>query len=138
MFVNRLRIRVEFGDCDPGNIVFFANYFRWFDDCTTALFRAAGFPIRELFKAHGVVGIPLVDARARFIVPSTYGDELEVESCVTEWRKSSFSVSHKFFRDGVLLVEGSEIRVWAARHPTDPERLKGVPVPKEIVDKLSR
>ena len=47
MFVNRIRIRVEFGDCDPAQIVFFANYFRWFDQCTTALFRAAGLPLRD-------------------------------------------------------------------------------------------
>jgi thioredoxin reductase len=38
MFMNRRRILVEFADCDPAHIVFFANYFRWFDDSTTALF----------------------------------------------------------------------------------------------------
>src|SRR5208282_2141370 len=69
MFVNRIRIRVEFGDCDPAKIVFYANYFRWFDQCTSALFRAAGLPLGELFKSYGVVGIPLVEARARFITP---------------------------------------------------------------------
>jgi 4-hydroxybenzoyl-CoA thioesterase len=137
MFVNRIRIRVEFGDCDPANIVFFANYFRWFDQCTSALFRAAGLPLAELFKAHGVVGIPLVDARARFLIPSKYGDELLAESCVTEWRKSSFVISHKFTRNGELAMEGSETHVWAAAHPTDAHRLKGVPLPPEVIRKLS-
>src|SRR5205085_11982854 len=94
MFVNRRRILVEFADCDPAEIVFYANYFRWFDDCTTALFLAAGLPIRKLFKSHGVVGIPIVEASARFVRPSTYGDELEVESGVTGWRKSSFVITH--------------------------------------------
>ncbi len=69
MFVNRIRIRVEFGDCDPAQIVFYANYFRWFDNCTSGLFRAAGLPLKELFKEHGIVGIPIVEARARFILP---------------------------------------------------------------------
>jgi len=138
MFVNRKRILVEFADCDPAEIVFFANYFRWFDDCTTALFLAAGLPIRKLFKSHGVVGIPIVDARAKFIKPSTYGDELEVESRVTEWRKSSFVISHTFYRDGQLALEGHETRVWAAAHPTDANRLKAVPLPKDVIEKLSR
>jgi len=106
MFVNRKRILVEFADCDPAEIVFYANYFRWFDDCTTALFAAAGIPIQKLFKSHRIVGIPIVDARARFLLPSTYGDELEAESSVTEWRKSSFVVTHKFFREGELALEG--------------------------------
>ncbi len=137
MFVNRIRIRVEFGDCDPANIVFFANYFRWFDQCTSELFRAAGLPLGELFKAHGVVGIPLVEARARFITPSSYGDELVAESSVIEWKRSSFVISHKFLRDGVLAMEGSETHVWAAAHPTEAHRLKSVPLPREVIRKLS-
>jgi len=138
MFVNRRRILVEFADCDPAQIVFYANYFRWFDDCTTALFAAAGLPIQELFKSHGVIGIPIVDAHARFLVPSTYGDELDVESCVIEWRRSSFVVSHEFFRDGTLLLEGKETRVWAAAVGAKPHQIKGVPLPSEVISKLSQ
>ena len=137
MFTNRVRIRVEFGDCDPAEIVFYANYFRWFDQCTSALFHAAGLPLRQLFKAHRVVGIPLVEARARFIAPSTYGDELIAESCVTEWKKSSFVISHRFLRDGALVMEGSETHVWAAAHPSDARRLRSVPLPTEVIRKLS-
>jgi 4-hydroxybenzoyl-CoA thioesterase len=137
MFVNRVRIRVEFGDCDPAQIVFFANYFRWFDECTTALFLAAGLPLKKLFKTHGVAGIPLVEARARYIIPSSFGDELIAESCVTEWRKSSFVISHKFLRNGELAVEGWETHVWAAAHPTKAHRMKSVPLPKEVIRKLS-
>lgn len=137
MFVNRIRIQVEFGDCDPARIVFFANYFHWFDQCTTALFRAAGLPLQKLFKAYGVVGIPLVEARARYIIPSFYGDELVAESCVTEWKKSSFVISHKLLRDSELAVEGWETHVWAATHPTKAHRMKSVPLPQEVIRILS-
>jgi len=138
MFANRKRILIEFGDCDPADIVFFANYFRWFDDCTTALFLAAGLPIRDLFKSYGVMGIPIVDAQARFITPSTYGDELEVESRITELRKSSFVITHRFFKAGELALEGRETRVWAAAHPTESNRMKAVALPKEVIEKLSQ
>jgi 4-hydroxybenzoyl-CoA thioesterase len=137
MLVKSISIRVEFGDCDPAEIVFYANYFRWFDQCTSALFRAAGLPLQKLFKAHGVVGIPLVEARARFITPSTYGDELVAESSVTEWRKSSFVITHRFLRDGMLAMEGWETHVWAAAHPTEAHRMKSVPLPAEVIRKLS-
>jgi 4-hydroxybenzoyl-CoA thioesterase len=137
MFVNRTKIFVEFGDCDPADIVFYANYFRWFDQCTTALFRAAGLPLKQLFKSHRVLGIPLVDVRARFIVPSTYGDELEAESSVTEWRKSSFVIGHRFFRKSTLLLEGWETRVWAAAHPTEAHRMQAKPLPPDVIQKLS-
>ena len=138
MLVNRKRILIEFGDCDPADIVFFANYFRWFDDCTTALFAAAGLPIRELFRSYEIIGIPIVEANARFLSPATYGDELEVESGVAEWRKSSFVVTHKFFLRGELMLEGRETRVWAAAHPTEAQRMKAMPLPKEVIEKLSR
>src|SRR2546423_9538801 len=134
MFVNRKRILIEFADCDPANIVFFANYFRWFDDCTTALFAAAGLPIRKLFRFYDGIGIAVVEGNALFLAPSTYGDELEVESCVAEWRKSSFVITHKFFRERELMLEGREIRVWAAAHPTESNRMKGVPLPKEVIE----
>jgi 4-hydroxybenzoyl-CoA thioesterase len=138
MFTNRRRILVEFADCDPAHIVFFANYFRWFDDCTTALFLAAGLPIRSLFPSYGVLGIPVVDASARFLAPSTQGDELTVESTVSELRNSSFVITHKFFHGKELLLEGQETRVWAAAHPTKPNRMKALQLPKEVVEKLSR
>ena len=137
MFVNRKRILIEFGDCDPANIVFFANYFRWFDDCTTALFKAAGLPIRELFRSHNVLGIPVVEANARFLAPSTQGDEVEVESTVVELRNSSFVITHNFFCKDELLLEGREVRVWAAAHPTEANRMKALPLPQEVIEKLS-
>jgi 4-hydroxybenzoyl-CoA thioesterase len=137
MFMNRIRIQVEFGDCDPADIVFYPNYFRWFDQCTVALFHAAGLPVRQLFKFHGVLGIPLVEARARFVTPSTHGDELVAESCVTEWGKSSFVILHRFLREGALVLEGWETRVWAAAHPTQAHRMKSVPLPRDVIRKLS-
>lgn len=138
MFVNRKHILVEFADCDPAHIVFFANYFRWFDDCTTALFLAAGLPIRKLFPSYGVLGIPVVDATARFLAPATQGDDLVVESTVAELRRSSFVISHRFFHGRELLLEGRETRVWAAPHPTQTGRMKALPLPEEVIKKLSR
>jgi 4-hydroxybenzoyl-CoA thioesterase len=137
MFINRIGIRVEFGDCDPARIVFYANYFRWFDNCTSALFRAAGLPLKELFQSYGVIGIPIVEARGRYILPSSFGDELDAESCVTEWKNSSFVIHHKIFRDEALTMEGWETRVWAGAHPTEAHRMKGLPLPQDVIQRLS-
>ena len=136
MFINRVRIRVEFGDCDPANIVYFATYFRWFDRCTSALFRAAGLPLEEGMRTRGVL-IPLVDVRARYLQPSSYGDLLLCASSVTEWGRSSFVVHHRFVREKVLLVEGWETHVWSGPHPTLPGRMKGFPIPADVREILS-
>src|SRR5580700_10122139 len=117
MLVSHKRLLVEWGDCDPAGIVFYPRYLAWFDNCTTALFFAAGLPIQDLFRSHGVLGVPLVDVKAKFIVPSTFGDELLAETTVLEFRSSSFVLQHRFMKSGVVAVEGTETRVWAGLDP---------------------
>ena len=47
-------VHVEFGDCDPAQIVYFPNFFRWFDAATFHFFRECGLPSwRELEGVHG-------------------------------------------------------------------------------------
>jgi 4-hydroxybenzoyl-CoA thioesterase len=138
MFVSKKHLLVEWGHCDPAGIVFYPQYLAWFDDCTTALFTNAGMPTRALFRGHGILGVPLVDVRVRFMVPSTFGDELLAESAVTEFRRSSFIIRHQFFKAGVLAVEGFETRVWAGTDPTNPERMKSRLLPKDVIERLSK
>lgn len=137
MFVSHMRFRVEWGDCDPADIVFYPQYLKWFDACTTALFQNVGLPLAVLFKKEGMVGIPIVDLKVKFLAPSRFGDELLTESSVIEWRKSSFLIQHKIFNAKTPVVEGLEIRVWTARDPHHPERIKSRPIPEEIIRQFS-
>jgi len=124
---------VEWGDCDPAGIVWYPRYFEWFDASTTALFTAAGVSNGVMHKHYRVVGIPMVDTRARFLIPSRFEDELMIESTVTEFRRSSFDVRHRMLRNGALAVEGFETRVWTVRDADDPERLRSQPIPAEVI-----
>jgi len=133
MLTNRKTIHVEWGDCDPAGIVYYPRYFAYFDNCTAALFEAAGLPKHQMLKAYGIVGIPMVDTRARFLAPSHFGDDVIVESSITEWRRSSFDVQHKLFRREVLSVECSETRVWAVRSTADPDAIEGQAVPQDVI-----
>src|ERR1700687_717615 len=93
--VNRKTINIEWGDCDPAQIVHFPRYFAYFDACTTALFQKAGLSKREMVKTYRIVGIPLVDVQASFMVPSRFSDTVIVESEISEWGRSSFRVRHR-------------------------------------------
>jgi len=137
MLINRRTIRIEWGDCDPANIVFYPRYFEWFDASASQLFERLGKPVQETFREHGVIGMALVDAHARFIIPSKTSDVLTIESGVYEWGKSSFKLQHKFYKDGQLALEGGETRVWVGPHPDDPNRMRGVPIAQSIKDGLS-
>jgi 4-hydroxybenzoyl-CoA thioesterase len=127
------RFTVEFGDCDPAQIVFYPNYFRWMDAASLHFFRAAGVPPwRELERQTGILGTPLVDARARFLRPASYGDIIEVDTSIGEWREKSFLLRHVIRRGDTVLVEGEEVRVFAQRHPDDPARIRAVVPPESI------
>ena len=47
MFVHRRDVQIQWGDCDPANIVYYPRYFEMFDDSTSILFEAAGFSKQE-------------------------------------------------------------------------------------------
>jgi len=137
MLVSERRFLVEWGDCDPADIVFYPNYMVWFDACMTSLFAAAGLPLQALFVAHHVVGIPVVDVKVKFFAPSRFGDELRAVSNVAEFGRSSFVLRHQFFKGDTLVVEGFETRVWTGYGPDGKTGLRSIPLPREIKDRLS-
>lgn len=137
--VGRRTVEIEWGHCDAAGIVYYPNYFAMFDTSTIRLFdQALGMTKFHWTRRYGILGIPLVDARARFLVPSRYGDVVTIESRLTGVRRSSFDVEHRMLRaDGALAIEATETRVWAGRHPDDPDRIRGVPIPPEVVARLA-
>lgn len=138
MFTNRRDVQIQWGDCDPANIVYYPRYFAMFDDATSALFAAAGCSKLDLVKVYGLVGIPMVDTRAKFHIPSTYGDWISIESRIEKIGRSSFEVTHKVYKGEKLAIEGFETRVLVGRDPADPDKLKSAPFPQEIIDKFMR
>jgi 4-hydroxybenzoyl-CoA thioesterase len=133
-FIHRRTVRIEWGDCDPAQIVFYPRYFAMFDGATQELFRAAlGKPKIEWAREFGIVGIPMVDTRAKFVVPSRYGDDIIIESRVARFGGSSFDVEHRVFREGgILSIEASETRVWAGADPDKPGAIKSVKIPDVV------
>ncbi|HXJ17029.1 MAG TPA: acyl-CoA thioesterase [Candidatus Polarisedimenticolia bacterium] len=137
MRTNRKEIYVERGDCDPGGVVYCPNYLDYGAACTNALFERAGLPKQRMIRTYGIVGIPMVDLRARVLEPCQYGDTIMVESYVSEWGKTSFSVHHKMWNGDVLAAEIFEKHVWVAREDKDSPRFKGKAIPQEVKDRLS-
>ncbi len=127
-----LTIQISWGHCDPAKIVFYPNYFIWFDQSAHHLFDKAGANMGDLMDQYGVVGLPIVDAHAEFIYPSKYGDEIEVTSWISEWSEKTLIVTHEIHNNGLLVVKGTEVRVWAKPHPDDPKRLQAQVIPDSI------
>jgi 4-hydroxybenzoyl-CoA thioesterase len=133
MLINTRIVRVQWGDCDPAGIVFYPRYFEWFDASTILLFeKATGMTKIMMLEKYGGAGLALLEARAVFKIASHYGEDLEIETQVTEFRRSSFFVQHKVMKGGVLALEGFETRLWTVRDPAHPTRLKSASLPAEV------
>jgi 4-hydroxybenzoyl-CoA thioesterase len=92
--------------------------------------------LQDLSKVYDIAGIPLVGAQAKFIAPAAFGDLADMESRIVDIRRSSFDVEHRMFVKGALATEGLETRVWAARHPDDPLRMKARAIPDDVIAKF--
>ncbi|HEY4855933.1 MAG TPA: thioesterase family protein [Xanthobacteraceae bacterium] len=138
MLVNTRRVRIEWGDCDPAGIIFYPRYFEFFDASTSALIeRALAMTKHEYLKAYDFAGHPLVNVHCRFLLPTRFGDDVMIESMVTEFHRSRFDVRHRLTKNATLAVEGFETRVWV-RGDGARGQMKAVPVPQDVIDRLSK
>ena len=138
MFTHRRTVRIEWGDCDPAGIVFYPRYFAMFDHSTVLLIEAAlGMNKHALYSAYDFDGYPVVETRARFLIPTRYGDDVAIETTITEIRRSSFHLQHRLSKDGALAVEGFESRVWVVRDRERLGRLKPQAIPADVAARLA-
>lgn len=132
MFTNTRDLVIEWGDCDPAGIVFYPRYFAMFDASTHFMFAAAGLPKPQLLAEHNAVGLPMVDTRAIFKIPSSFGDHVRIVSTIREFRRSSLDVYHRLMKGDALAIECFETRVWTVRDP-ETGRLKSAPIPACVI-----
>ena len=137
MLSNRRQIQVEWGDCDPAGIVFNPHYFAWFDGSVHALLATAGLSLRGMMQDYGIHGLPLVDTRAKFYLPTEYGDQLSIETAITQINRCAFDITHRVFKDDALATEGFETRMWTAFDPA-AGRVRAKSIPEDMIRLLSR
>jgi len=131
VFSNTIKVEIQFGDCDPAGIVYYPNYFRFFDNATAAMLSAAfAMHKRNWLDHYGIAGIPMVDTGARFIKPSSFGDLVEIRSEIAELGRSSFGVKHTLYRSGEIAIEAHEKRVWVVRG--EDGDIRSAPMPDDV------
>jgi acyl-CoA thioester hydrolase len=97
-------LRVRFHECDPQGVVFYAQYFAYFDVALTEMWR-------EAFGSYGEVvaagtDVVVVEAGATFRASARFDDELDVELRIDRLGTTSASMATAIRRDGEVLVEG--------------------------------
>jgi len=103
-------IQISFGHCDPAGIVFYPNYFRWFDRCFhTYLLKTAG-GHRRLCRELDAKGIGLMDVHAKFTSPALDGDLMTLDMTIREWGAKSLTLDYLGRIGDRPVVKGTELR----------------------------
>jgi acyl-CoA thioester hydrolase len=79
--LRRTRVRVRYAETDRMGVVYYANYFIWFEIGRTDWLRETGRSYREM-ESDGVQ-LPVIEAHCEYRRPAKYDDDLEIRTRAT-------------------------------------------------------
>ncbi len=122
--------RVIYGDCDPFDVVYYANYFDFFERGRTELFRDLGITYRQVQDMD--IFLPVSETYSKFYKSARYDDLLQIETTIAFLKKASIRFDYKIFKKQtrVLLTEGYTVHAFVNREG------KVQRAPEEVADKV--
>jgi len=96
--------RVIFGDTDQMGVVYYANYYRYFEASRAAFLRSLGRSQGDLERWE--VALPVVESHCRHRLPAHYEDLLAIEVEIDRVRGASMRFVYRVMRGEELLAEG--------------------------------
>lgn len=136
MPASQTRIRVRYAETDQMGVVYYANFFVWFEVGRVELLRQLGFTYK-LMETEDDCHFPVVEANCRYKSPARYDDELLLETRVLALRRSVIKFGYRLLRplsgseEMKLLAEGE------TTHVTVNRSLRKVPLPRKYAELLS-
>jgi len=123
------RVRVRYAETDQMGVVYYANYFVWFEIGRTDLLRSAGWSYREM-EDDGYT-LPVIDAQCAYRESAKYDEELEVRTTGALMSPVRVQFSYEVVRpaDQKTLATGSTVHATldrAGRPCRVPERVRAL------------
>ena len=123
------RVRVRYAETDRMGVVYYANYFVWFEVGRTDLLREGGWSYREM-EVDGFA-LPVIDASCAYRESAKYDDEIEVRTVGTMMSPVRVQFTYEIVRasDGATLATGSTVHATLDRRGRPcrlPERVRTI------------
>jgi len=120
-------IRVRYQETDNMGVVYYANYFVWFEVARTEFLRKSGVAYRDLEKKG--VYLMVASASCDYKSPARYDDIVRIETWIPELKNSSLKFAYRLFIGEKLIATGESIHVFtnkSARPVRIPEEIRGL------------
>ena len=114
--VRRTTLRVRYAETDQMGVVYYANYFVWFEVARTDWLRDTGWSYREM-EADGVA-LPAIEAHCGYRQPVKYDDEIEILTRATLLTPVRIRFDYELRRPGDATPAATGYTVHAALDPT--------------------
>jgi acyl-CoA thioester hydrolase len=103
---SRTTLRVRYAETDQMGVVYYANYFVWFEVARADLLRSLGWTYREMEQAG--VSLPVIEATCEYRRPARYDDELEIDTVgrVVSPIRMEFTYEIRRMQDAVVTACG--------------------------------
>lgn len=105
--VRRTTVRVRYAETDRMGVVYYANYFVWFEIGRTDWLRDTGHSYRAM-EAEGVQ-LPVIEAHCEYRRAAKYDDELEIRTRAALLTPVRIRFDYEIARDAETLVTGHTI-----------------------------
>ena len=100
----KIPYRVPYADTDKMGIVYYANYFVYFERIRNEMIRRGEFSYKEL-EEKGYY-LPVVEAHSEYLLPARYDDLLDIYGWFVSQKGSRIRIDYEIKRENTLLVEG--------------------------------
>ena len=108
-------IRVRYAETDKMGVVYYANYFVWFEVARADLLRSLGWTYREM--EHAGVALPVIEAHCDYHRPARYDEEMEVRAKGRMLSPVRMEFTYEVVRRDDQMVSASGRTVHAAMDP---------------------
>jgi acyl-CoA thioester hydrolase len=105
--IRRTSVRVRYAETDRMGVVYYANYFVWFEIGRTDWLRETGHSYRAM-EAQGVQ-LPVIEAHCAYRRAAKYDDELEIRTQATLMTPVRIRFDYEIARGDETLVTGYTI-----------------------------
>ena len=109
------KLRVIYGDTDQMGVVYYANYFRYFEFSRSEYLRARGGDYTQLEQSG--FGLPVVTAHCDYKRPAKYDDLIVIDVHLAELKRASLRFEYEVRReaDGQVLATGHTVHACIGR-----------------------
>ena len=119
--------RVPYADSDQMGVVYYANFFIYFERVRNEILRQVGYTYREM-EADGL-RLPVLEAHCSYRQPALYDDLLTIRGWPEVVSPTRLKVHCQVWRDGALLADGYSIHACV-----DANRNRPVRVPERLAN----